>query len=66
MTISRDTVKQQIAAARGLLVTLQTRALRPQSAATDVDQLLQALRRLEQTTEALARECYSPKEPDHE
>lgn len=66
MTVSRDAIKQQIAAARGLLITLQTRSMRPRTAATDVDQLLQAYRRLERATESLAREFYAPKETDHE
>lgn len=56
--ICRDTAKRQIAAARTLIVLIQTRALRPADAATDFDQLTTALGRLESTTEALAQEVY--------
>lgn len=64
MSIQRTTAKRQVSAARNLLVILETRALRPASGATDIDQIRDALDRLNTTTEELARETYQPSRDD--
>lgn len=60
MSIQRTTAKRQVAAARALLVTLHTRAMRPATAATDGSQIEDCIDRLSTTTEDLARETYQP------
>ena len=66
MTINRNTIKRQIAAARRLITLMSTRALRPANAATDESQLQDAFDQLDQATSALAWEFYQhqPEEQD--
>jgi hypothetical protein len=63
MNIPRRILKQQIAAASALIVRMQTRL--PDSAISETEdaQLVDALSRLEHTTEALARQTYAAAAP---
>lgn len=60
MRTDRALLKRQVAASRTLLTLIHTRSLRAENAATDTEQAKDALQRLEQATEELAREVYAP------
>jgi hypothetical protein len=63
MNIDRSVLKQQISAARAVIVGIRTRSLRSANAATDWQQLDDALARLTACTEALARQVYASDAP---
>jgi len=56
-TMQRDTAKQQLAASRALATLLYTSS---PTMPVDMNQVQDALQRLDQTTEAMAREIHQP------
>lgn len=61
----RSQAKRQISAARAFIASLQTLALRSDTAAHDRDELTQQLQRLEAETEGLARIVYAGTAPEN-